>query len=205
VIRETERALLLATIERMRGTGATIPAGARQAAVAVLLRGALLDELSVLLMRRAFRETDPWSGQIGLPGGHAEESDEDLIATARRESLEEVGVDPMGDANALHLGALPAIQATSRAKRLPLYITPVVFYRAEVEDPVCGPEADEAFWLPMRTAASGALDADHRYEHEGLVRKLPSWRFEERVIWGMTHGILSRFFRALSESGTAGE
>ena len=40
----------------------------------------------ILLMRRAQREGDRWSGQIGLPGGHAEDFDEDLVATARRES-----------------------------------------------------------------------------------------------------------------------
>ncbi|MFT7167566.1 MAG: hypothetical protein ACI80K_000687, partial [Paracoccaceae bacterium] len=31
----------------------------------------------------------------------------------------------------------------------------------------------------------------------GLIRKLPSWQFEDRTIWGMTHGILKRFFDAL--------
>lgn len=189
-----------AAIERAQGTGESVPEDARQAAVALLLRGGSLDEFEVLLMRRAFRETDPWSGQIGLPGGHAEEEDEDLIATARRESVEEVGIDPMAGENALYLGSLPALQATSRARRLPLFITPIVFHRLEVEEPVCGPEADEAFWLPMRTAVSGTLDADHRYEHEGLVRKLPSWRFEERTIWGLTHGILNRFFVSLEGS-----
>ncbi|QDV05469.1 putative NUDIX hydrolase [Planctomycetes bacterium Poly30] len=205
MISGADEAAVRSAIERLRGSGAEIPADAREAAVAVLLSGASLEDFSVLLMRRAFRETDPWSGQIGLPGGHAEEVDEDLIATARRESVEEVGIDPMGDASALHLGALPAVQATSRAKRLPLYITPIVFYRAEVEEPVCGPEADEAFWLPVRTAWSGVLDADHRYEHEGLVRNLPSWRFEDRTIWGMTHGILRRFFRAMNENSPTGE
>lgn len=199
-----DEARLRAAIERLRGTGETVPENAREAAVAVLLRGSGLDDFSVLLMRRAYRETDPWSGQIGLPGGHVEEIDDDLVATARRESVEEVGVDPMGGSEAIHLGALPVLQATSRAKRMPLFITPIVFYRAEVEEPTCGPEADEAFWLPMRMALSGVLDADHRYEHKGLVRMLPSWRFEDRTIWGMTHGILTRFFQALDRNGPAG-
>ena len=195
-----DEASLLAAIERLKGTGATVPAEAREAAVAVLLTGSTIKEFSVLLMRRAFRETDRWSGQIGLPGGHAEEIDEDLVATARRESVEEVGVDPLSGTNARLLGDLPAVQATSHTKRLPLFITPIVFHRPMVEEPVCGPEADEAFWLPVRQAWSGTYDADHRYEHEGLIRKLPSWQFEDRTIWGMTHGILKRFFDALHEN-----
>jgi 8-oxo-dGTP pyrophosphatase MutT (NUDIX family) len=194
-----DEALLRAAAERCKGTGAVIPEDAREAAVAVLFTGETLPDYSVLLMRRAFRETDRWSGQIGLPGGHAEEEDADLIATARRESREEVGIDPLDGEGAVHIGSLPPVQATSRAQRLPLYITPIVFYRPAVEEPVCGPEADEAFWLPITPASNGSLHEDYRYEHEGLVHKLPSWNFEGRTIWGMTHGILHRFFDALVE------
>ena len=200
MIRPQDEARLRAAVKNCAGTGAVIPDDAREAAVALLFTGATLPEYSVLPMRRAFRETDRWSGQIGLPGGHAEEEDTDLIATARRESMEEVGVDPLAGEGAVHLGSLPPVQATSRAKRLPLFITPIVFYRPEVEEPVCGPEADEAFWLPVAPASDGSLHEDYRYEHEGLVHKLPSWGFEGRTIWGMTHGILSRYFDALRAS-----
>ncbi|MEM8710558.1 MAG: CoA pyrophosphatase [Planctomycetota bacterium] len=195
-----DEASILAAIAALEGTGKTVPEDARRAAVAVLLTGPELERFRVLLMRRAFRETDRWSGQIGLPGGHAEEFDEDLIATARRESREEVGVDPLAHAGAVHLGDLPPTQARSGAQSLPLFITPCVFYSPEVEEPVCGPEADEAFWLPIGPAQRGDLDAPHRYEHEGLVHKLPSWNYEERVIWGMTYGILKRFFTELFRS-----
>ncbi len=196
-IQPEDEARLRAAAKRCQGTGAVIPEDAREAAVAVLLTGASLAQCSVLLMRRAYRETDRWSGQIGLPGGHAEEEDEDLIATARRESREEVGIDPLHGDGALHIGPLPPVQATSRAQRLPLYITPIVFYRPEVEEPTCGPEADEAFWLPITPASDGSLHEDYRYDHEGLVHKLPSWNFEGRTIWGMTYGILNRYFEAL--------
>ncbi len=197
-IRPEDEALLRAAAKRCKGPDVVIPEDAREAAVAVLLTGASLAEYSVLLMRRAFRETDRWSGQIGLPGGHAEKEDEDLVATARRESREEVGVDPFSGEGAVHIGPLPPVQATSHTQRLPLFITPIVFYRPEVEEPVCGPEADEAFWLPLRGATDGSLFEHYRYEHEGLIRKLPSWKFEERTIWGMTYGILNRFFEALA-------
>ena len=183
-------------LSSLEGAGDDVPASARHAAVAVLLRGEALASSEVLLMRRAQREGDRWSGQIGLPGGHAEEFDEDLVATARRESREEVGVDP-GAEGATLFGALPTIQARARGARVPLYLTPIVFHRFEPEAPVLGPEADEAFWLPVAGASSGALDEPYRYEHEGLIHKLPSWNYEGRVIWGMTHGILSRFIGAL--------
>ena len=40
------------------------------------------DGPEVLLLTRAEREGDRWSGQIGLPGGREEEGDEDFPAEA---------------------------------------------------------------------------------------------------------------------------
>lgn len=171
--------------------------GIRRAAVAVLLRGGSLDEAEVLLMRRAERPGDRWSGHIGLPGGHEEEFDADLVATARRESVEEVGVDP-GAGRSTLLGPMPDVRARSRGEVLPLSITPFVFHRPAPEEPTLGPEAAEAFWLPLAPALRGDFDDEHRYDHEGLVHRLPAWTFEGRTIWGMTHGILTRFWRAAS-------
>lgn len=190
-------------VHRLRGTGDDPTLGARRAAVALLLRGGSIEELEVLLMRRAERDGDRWSGQIGLPGGHAEEEDETLEGTARRESVEEVGVDP-GAEGGRPFGALPHVQARARGERLELFITPFVFHHPAPAEPALGPEASEAFWLPLEPALSGALDEPLRYEHQGVVHRLPSWQFEGRTIWGMTHGILRRFGEALLDGSSQG-
>ncbi|MEM6673349.1 MAG: CoA pyrophosphatase [Planctomycetota bacterium] len=183
-------------VEALRRDASDVPEDVRHAAVALLVRGASVEELEVLLMKRAERPGDRWSGQIGLPGGHAEPRDADLVATARRESVEEVGVDP-GAGEAHIFGQLPSFQARARGERVELYITPVVFHRAEPEPPTLGPEAAAAFWLPLELARSGTLERPYRYENKGVVHRLPSWHYEGHTIWGMTHGILSRFVGAL--------
>ncbi|MCA9764471.1 MAG: NUDIX domain-containing protein, partial [Gemmatimonadetes bacterium] len=58
----------------------------RQAAVALLLVPAP-DRL--LLIRRADRLGDPWSGHLALPGGRQEPADASLLETAIRETAEE--------------------------------------------------------------------------------------------------------------------
>src|SRR3954452_25490336 len=63
-----------------------------------------LHEDAVLLARRALHEDDPWSGHAGLPGGRWELGDESLLATALRETREEVGIDSL--AHGRLLGAL---------------------------------------------------------------------------------------------------
>lgn len=159
----------------------------KRAAVAVLLRYRQSDP-DVLLMRRAHNERDRWSGHVSFPGGREEQHDDDLIATAIRETREEVGVDLRESAELI--GQLHAVRAIARGKILPMSITPYVFL-AEREHPVTlNHEATEAFWLPLRAAAAGELDAVYPYRKGPLRLDLPCWRYEERVIWGLTYDML---------------
>ncbi len=168
----------------------------RRAAVAALLSAAG----NVLLMRRTERTLDRWSGQIALPGGGVEPADRDLVATAVRETREEVGRDL--ESSASLVGALPVRRAIARGRAQPLTVQPFVFVEMHSEPAVLGPEASDAFWFPLEQAARGALDSVHRYRRDdGLVRQLPCWRAvlpslvhpgpaTERCVWGMTYYML---------------
>jgi len=153
----------------------------RRAAVAVVLH----DEPAprVLLMKRAERDGDPWSGQISLPGGGYHASDGDLRVTAIRETQEEVGIDLAG---ARLLGNLTALRPSSGSRSIE--ITPFVFVTHVALEPVLGPEAAGAFWLPLDQAASGALDGTYVYPDNQM--SFPSWSYEGHVIWGLTWRIL---------------
>ena len=181
-----------ALLENADATPPPSPDGFRHAAVALALR-ARADELSVLLMRRVDDEQDRWSGQVSLPGGHAETGDGDLLATAVRETREEVGVDL--DASSELLGRLAALQARARGGLLQTWIHPLVFGLQREVSPSPGPEASETFWFPLERARSGELDDTYHYTEPGLVRELPCWSIEGRVVWGLTHRILSEFLR----------
>lgn len=166
--------------------------GVRRAAVALVLR-AHEAATEVLLMRRVEREGDRWSGQIGLPGGHADTEDRDLVATAMREAREEVGLDLEREARLI--GQLESVQAKARGHLLPMWITPFVFHASAALTPVPGPEAVEVFWFPLARARAGELAWTHRYLREQEERVLPAWRDGERVVWGLTYEILSSFLR----------
>lgn len=159
----------------------------RQAAVAALLRGDG-DEAELLLMRRAERAEDRWSGQVSLPGGKAEPSDPDLFVTAIRETQEELGVDL--SAAARPLCRLERVGAMARGEPVQLSITPWVFEAREEITLDLGPEAVDAFWLPLGPAVRGELDDEVRYERDGLVHRLPAWRVDDHVVWGLTHRMI---------------
>jgi 8-oxo-dGTP pyrophosphatase MutT (NUDIX family) len=52
------------------------------------------DEARVVLIERPTRDGRHHSGEVSFPGGKAEPDDADAVATALRESNEEVGLDP---------------------------------------------------------------------------------------------------------------
>jgi 8-oxo-dGTP pyrophosphatase MutT (NUDIX family) len=159
----------------------------KRAAVAVLLRFRG-DDPEVLLMQRATSERDRWSGHVSFPGGREEPHDQDLVATAVRETREEVGVDLRIDAQ--HLGQLDAVRAIARGKILPMSITPHVFLSGTEHRIQPNYEVADVFWLPLAEAASGALDAVYAYKKGPLKLDLPCWRYQERVIWGLTFDML---------------
>jgi 8-oxo-dGTP pyrophosphatase MutT (NUDIX family) len=181
----TERLASKLTVERRRPPDD----GSRPAAVAVVLH----DEPPgprVLLMKRVERAGDPWSGHISLPGGRHEPVDPDLLATAIRETHEELAIDLSGTRV---LGNLPVLRPFTSGPA-GVEVTPFVFVTHAAVAPTCGPEATAAFWLPVELAASGALDA--QYTYPGTDRTFPSWQFESYTIWGLTWRILSDLLAA---------
>jgi len=144
----------------------------------------------VLLMKRAERAGDPWSGHISLPGGGYQAEDGDLLVTAIRETREELGIDLHGTRV---LGNLPPLHPRI-AGPSGIEVTPFVFASEAVLEPVCGPEALAAFWLPLELAASGSLDGTYTYPSSTMT--FPSWTYEGHVIWGLTWRILGDLLAA---------
>src|SRR5688572_23556785 len=97
------------------------PEGVARAAVALLLAPGV-DELELLLIRRAERSDDPWSGHMALPGGREDPGDATLLATAVREVREEVGIELN---RAMLLGELDDLRPSSAPARI--VVRPFVF------------------------------------------------------------------------------
>jgi 8-oxo-dGTP pyrophosphatase MutT (NUDIX family) len=171
------------------GPGVPPPAdGRRRAAVAALLHDDPAG-LRVLLMQRALRAGDPWSGHVSLPGGRHEPGDADLHATAVRETAEELGVDLTASR---YLGRLPALHPINAGPR-GMEVTPYVFTTATVPAVVPGPEASAAFWLPVDRVLAGELDGS--YQHPGTPGlTFPCWRYDDYLVWGLTMRILTDLF-----------
>ncbi len=166
---------------------------ARPAAVAlVLLEGP--QGLEILLIRRAERADDPWSGQIALPGGRYDVGDGDLFATAVRETREETGVDLSG---AERLGVLDDLYP--RTSTLPpVVVRPFVFGLAQRTALVPSDEVQRAFWLPLRRLSEPGVRREVTLTLRGAVRTFPAYLVDDALIWGMTERILTPFVDLMS-------
>lgn len=190
---------LIGRLSTHRPGDADVPAdeARRRAAVAALLRRDAVGDVEVLLMRRAVRSDDAWSGHISLPGGKREPEDADLWHTAIRETHEELGIH-LDATHAARLCRLERIAARARGRIVPMTITPFVFAERRPQPVREGPEAEGHFWFPLSEAARGRLDHEYVYA-DGLVKRtLPSWRHDGDVVWGLTHRILTSLIDALA-------
>lgn len=145
--------------------------------------------LEVLLIRRAERIGDPWSGHMGLPGGRREPGDADLYATATRETAEEVGV---ALPPAALLGALDDLHP--RSATVPqVVIRPFVFGLAERPDARRSDEVAACCWITLRELKASADTAEVRIL--GNPVRVPCFKAaglpDGLVVWGLTHRILA--------------
>src|SRR5262250_100906 len=75
----------------LRDEAHPIGTSAQHAAVALILRENL-GAAELLMIKRAVRAGDHWSGNLALPGGRWQIEDPDLLCTAIRETREEIGI-----------------------------------------------------------------------------------------------------------------
>jgi len=158
-----------------------------EAAVALVLRPAADDGVELLLIKRAARDDDPWSGQIALPGGRRAAADRSLEDTVVRETLEEVALDLRRRGTIV--GLLDELRPRTPVLP-PVVVRPfVATVPANVAvDP--GDEVAELFWAPLDAILDPAATRETEILVRGLRTRRPAIHFHDHVIWGMTERIL---------------
>jgi 8-oxo-dGTP pyrophosphatase MutT (NUDIX family) len=174
-----------------------LPEHARRAAVAALFRDEP-DGLEILLIRRAVREGDPWSGHMALPGGHFEPGDQDLLDTALRETREELGISLARDTH--FIGRLNDF---SPFKNADLCVRPFVFGVGELPPFTLSNEVQEVLWTKVRPLIAGECESKIDLDYGSQRFSMPAWDVQGRIVWGLTYRVLQSLFEGF-RTGPAG-
>ena len=155
------------------------------------------DGLTVLLTERA-ADLKHHPGQIAFPGGRLEPGDADPVATALRESREEIGLDRR---DVEVIGFLPAHLIITGYR-----VTPVVGFVAPGRplrlDPV---EVASVFEVPLRHVLDPANHHPRPRNFEGGQVMLYDIPYGTRTIWGATAGMLITLYHFLFDRTDARE
>jgi len=181
-----------------RPTGASREAAvlilmAPHAALAVGAGAALSEDASILFTRRT-ETLQNHKGQIAFPGGTTDPGDFGPIATALRETQEEVG---LGEEGVEVIGMLPPLLTVTGFR-----VTPVL---AVVNaDPASLPlfpnpaEIAETFWAPLSLLRSGSTYRCELYEYQGKDYPIHVYQVGGHRIWGATGAILKNLLDRLA-------
>ncbi|HEU4801341.1 MAG TPA: CoA pyrophosphatase [Gemmatimonadales bacterium] len=167
-------------------------AGLIWAAVAIIVAP---DPESILLIRRAEWEGDPWSGQMALPGGRRDPADADLEHTARRETWEEVGITLAVGAS---LGALDDF-APSTPVLPPVAVRPFVFHLDHRPALRLSDEVDTADWVLLDQLRDPANYFETTVVARGMELERPAYHTPCGVVWGLTERLLTQFLDLLAD------
>jgi len=143
------------------------------------------DELETLVVKRAIAAGDPWSGDMAFPGGKKMVSDANLRETAKREVMEETGIDL---SKAIFLGYFPEVLTSIKPGST---VLPQVYLYGGRPEISLNSELTRYYWVHLSTLIT----------HRGiaLVKGKETQVFDlgEDKVWGLTYRMLNLILNML--------
>nr|MBF0682223.1 CoA pyrophosphatase [Pseudomonas sp.] len=118
-------------------------------------------------------------GEVAFPGGRRDPDDANLMQTALREAEEEVGLAPGIVEVVGPLSSLISVHG--------IHVTPYVGIVPDyVEYRPNDAEIASVFSVPLEFFCQDPREVTHRIDYQGSAWYIPSYRYGEYQIWGLT-------------------
>jgi 8-oxo-dGTP pyrophosphatase MutT (NUDIX family) len=143
-----------------------------------------------LLFTRRTEHLPHHRGEISFPGGARHAEDESLLATALRETEEEMGIAP---ADVQILGRLDDFHSVHN-----YHVSPFVgLIPAPYGYKVNALEIAEVFEISLQRLSDPAIFHKENWQERGRVFPICFYTLPECQIWGLTAGILRQFLNRI--------
>lgn len=170
----------------------------RRSAVNLLIHEDRKDGLMVLMIQRAIRKGDPWSGHMAFPGGRMESADVTIQAAGLRELHEEVGIE---DTDALILlGRLSDLLTKAHMARRPMVITPFVYRVDDIPETAHNHEVADSLWVPLSFLTDHRNRQVMRWRYGSMQLRLPVYYYQGKQIWGLSLSMLDELVLLLNRT-----
>jgi len=185
---------IIATLQRHQYAALEDQHQKGRASVALILRHGA-QGIELLLIQRAKHPNDPWSGNLGFPGGRIDPEDATAYDAAVRETREEVGLSLAQQDYVVRLDDHHGV-------RIPVCVSCFVFSiadnAAELEKNY---EVSKAFWVPLRSLQDPEKHHLATVSWHGKSIAVPGIDLggELPVLWGLTYRFIRHFFTVIGE------
>lgn len=176
------------------------PVPSKRAAVAISVRSGVSGP-EILMIQRAVRQGDPWSGHMGFPGGRKDESDASDMACAKRETREEIGFDL--DIYGELVCQLSDVNTGWRADRPEMLVAPFVFKVDSTPVFELNHEVDDTLWVPLSFLLNDANRSRHQWDWRGEVLESDAFTFDDRLIWGLSLMMIDELLHIIADRENA--
>lgn len=88
-------------------------------------------------------------------------------------------------------GALPEVAALSGGRAQGFRVAPFLFRLSDRPEVRPNREVAEVVWFPLSELLGPSRQVDFDFQRGDQVYRFPAWDIDGRVVWGLTHRILS--------------
>ena len=133
------------------------------------------------------------SGEVSFPGGKWEEQDKNLYETALRESNEEINLNKE---DVVLAGSLNYLVSKHKIE-----VNPYVGLITKKQNLVDNDEIEKIFTVPLEFLTDKKNAKLHKIERKNRNVIVPSWVYNDQIIWGLTAMITADFVNTCFDAG----
>ena len=133
------------------------------------------------------------SGEVSFPGGKWDEQDENLFETALRESNEEINLNTE---DVVLAGSLNYLVSKHKIE-----VNPYVGLITKKQNLVDNDEIEKIFTVPLEFLTDKKNAKLHKIERKNRNVIVPSWVYNDQIIWGLTAMITADFVNTCFDAG----